>query len=166
MIYVATRRAHWSAAPSVFKFFGTTVMCGAAAVAWLTVLGPADGGTGRPSLRGLLVVVLITAVSKLGFEVTVLRHLRERQHTVWKRVALLMVRDLHDLTLARFLLGILGGVLLPAALLASLGPRATVAGGTIAAVTAMFLFLVAGELLERHLFFKAAPASRMPGGLV
>ncbi len=165
MIYVATRRAHWSAAPSIFKFFGTTVMCGAAAVAWLAVLGPADGGAGRTSLRGLLVVVLIAAVSKLGFEVAVLRHLRERQHTVWKRVALLMVRDLHNLTLARFLLGILGGVLLPAALLASLGPGVTIAGGTIVAVTAMFLFLVAGELLERHLFFKAAPASRMPGGL-
>ena len=42
---------------------------------------------------------------------------------------------------------------------------AQVTPGLMAMAVVAFLFCLAGELLERYLFFAAAPASKMPGGL-
>jgi DMSO reductase anchor subunit len=103
-------------------------------------------------------VLLVSASLKLAVEASTFGHLRDRQHTVWKRIALVMSRDLRTVTTWRFLTGIAGGVVAPAlCLLAGVGAPAL-------AVVALLL-MAAGELLERYLFFKAAPASRMPGGL-
>jgi DMSO reductase anchor subunit len=151
MIYAATRRSHWNGASTGFKFLGTTGLLGAAATCALPVL------RGGAPPRAALFVVLALAACKLAYEAGVVRHLRDRQHTTLKRVALLMVRDLRGVTLARFVTGGLGGVALPAALLhGSAGPAAAVA---------MLVLLLAGELAERHLFFTAAPPSHMPGAL-
>jgi DMSO reductase anchor subunit len=144
------------------KFFGTTVILGTATVAALTaVTAAARGGSsflGSQAGQALLAVLLVSASLKLGLEASVFSHLRDRQLTVWKRMALVMSRDLGALTAWRFIAGIAGGVLLPAlCLLASRGAPAV-------AVLALAL-LAAGELLERYMFFKAAPASRMPGAL-
>jgi formate dehydrogenase iron-sulfur subunit len=150
MVYAATRRVHWRLTATGPRFFGTTVVLGAAAAAAISAV------TGAPGVvRGLAAVVLVTAAAKLVTEATVLRHLRGHAHTVGKRVASLMVGDLRGPTVARFLCGALGGLLLPAVVLA---------GAPMAALPALGLVL-AGEILERYLFFKAAPPSRMPGGL-
>jgi hypothetical protein len=69
-----------------------------------------------------------------------------------------MLRDLAPATRARFVSGALGGLALPAIALLS-GTRFP------ALAIAMFALLLCGELCERYLFFKAAPPSRMPGGL-
>jgi formate dehydrogenase iron-sulfur subunit len=143
MIYAATRRAHWAAAPTALKFVGTTVILGAAASA---VFVP------TPALRAAL---MVASIAKLAFEAAGLRHLRARQHSVGKRVALLMTRDLRGVTLARFVAGVAGGVVLPA-----LG-----AAPSVGLRILMLALLLGGELAERSLFFKAAPPSRMPGGL-
>jgi len=152
MIYAATRRSHWSAPVTAAKFAGTSIVLGVAAALAL------GGGRGIGT-RALLATLLLAAGVKLLCELAVLRHLRERQHTVMKRVALLMVRDLHVPTFFRFVAGALGGVAIPGVLLA-FGDAAA------APVAAAFALLLAGELLERYLFFRAAPPSRMPGGLV
>jgi hypothetical protein len=83
-------------------------------------------------------------------------------------VALVMIRDLERQTLARFLCGGVGGIVIPGLTLMVL-PETLAGGGftpglRVAMVAALVLLLV-GELLERYLFFKSAPASRMPGGL-
>ena len=92
--------------------------------------------------------------------------MRDPHHSVLKRSALLMVRDLRAVTLARFICGALGGLALPALALGV----ASRAGGAppplIGVLTiAIFLLCLAGELSERYLFFAAAPPSKMPGGL-
>src|SRR5439155_17935252 len=112
--------------------------------------------------------VMAAAFCKLLAEAMALRHLRGDRHTVMKRVALVMTRDLHGYTLARFVFGGVGGIVIPGLTLMVL-PVSLAGGGfsvglRVAAMVALSL-LVAGELLERYLFFKAAPASRMPGGL-
>jgi hypothetical protein len=66
-----------------------------------------------------------------------------------------MVGPLASVTIARFVCGTLGAVVLPA--LASLA-------GTPVALGALGLCL-AGELAERYLFFAAAAPARMPGSL-
>jgi Fe-S-cluster-containing dehydrogenase component/DMSO reductase anchor subunit len=140
MVYEATRRPSWRLHRVAPLFLLSTVILGAATV---LVVAPAT-----PRLTELLAAA--TGL-KLLLEATGFLHLRSRRHTALKRRAILMAGDLVRISIARFLCGAVGGLALP--LLAS---------GRIGAAFALALVLT-GELLERHLFFAAATASRMPG---
>ena len=157
MVYVATRRAQWSAAQTGIRFFGTMLSLGAVSVMSVYV---ATGGIFDRVSRGLLEVILIVTVTKIAHESSILLHYRQRQFSVLKRVALLMLGDLAKVTLVRVALACFGGVFLPILLLsgATSGLSRLVCGS-------MFVTLLTAELLERYLFFRAAPASRMPGGI-
>ncbi|HXU80626.1 MAG TPA: DmsC/YnfH family molybdoenzyme membrane anchor subunit, partial [Polyangia bacterium] len=171
MVYAATRRAHWRGSLTGPRFFATTLLLGASAVLMVSlVTAGALGGTEQSArlVRALFLVVMAASGGKLLCEASVFRHLKGKRHTVGKRVALVMIRDLERPTLARFLCGGVGGIVIPGLALMVL-PEVLAGGGfspglRVAAVAALLL-LLAGELLERYLFFKAAPASRMPGGL-
>jgi hypothetical protein len=91
-------------------------------------------------------VLMAATALKLAAEASVFVHLKDRRHTPLKRTAILMCGDLSHLTAARFACGAIGGLLLP---------LVGLPGGLV--------FCVAGEWLERHLFFAATTASRMPG---
>jgi formate dehydrogenase iron-sulfur subunit len=157
MVYAATRRAHWRGSLTGFRFFTTTVVLGAATT---YAVGAASSG-GAFAHRGLLLGLLIASAScKLAFEASLLVHRRNRQHTVEKRMALLLTRELGLLSLFRFTSGLTGGILIPWLLLA-----APAGSALVGLPCAMLLLLLGGELAERFSFFAAAPASRMPGGL-
>jgi hypothetical protein len=111
--------------------------------------------------RALLWIVLAGSAIKLAFEASALLSARDRRSSALKRMALVMVGDLAAHTGARFACGIAGGILLPLAI--GLGPLEASATRGLALV--LLGLVLAGELLERYLFFRAAPASRMPGGL-
>ncbi len=165
MVYAATRRAHWAGVHTGIRFFGTTAVLGVAGT--LAVVEVSSALVARPGYsaaptRALLTALLAAAALKLAADASVLAQLGHRQHTAGKRVALLMVGDLRRVTVARFLLGAIGGLLVPGWLL-WLGAERT--GDHPIAASLALLALLAGELLERRLFFQAAPASRMPGGL-
>ncbi len=105
--------------------------------------------------------------AKLTLELAVFRHLSLRRMTPLKRSALLMTGDLSNATLARFALGVLGGVILPLLLV---GEAATLSGGAglvqfVVLTGLLFAACLAGELLERYLFFTACAAPQMPGGI-
>ena len=87
--------------------------------------------------------------------------------TPLKRSALLLTRELSSVTLARFALGLLGGVLMPLLLLDAAARRRRARACVQFAATTGLLFVacLAGELLERYLFFAACAAPRMPGGI-
>ena len=74
-----------------------------------------------------------------------------------------MSRPLANVTLARFCTGAAGGLALPLLLLYSRSsadsPR------VVGIVIAAFSLLLAGEILERYLFFTAVVRQKMPGGL-
>jgi DMSO reductase anchor subunit len=160
-VYVATRREQWSAAQTGIKFFGTTLVLGCAAVFLVSAftLRLAPGSDGYPLT--LLWVVLGVGATKLAFEAGALLRVRERRNSALKRMALVMLGDLRRLTLARFACGALGAIALPV-LMCSVRLEAS---ATRACSVGLLAALLAGELLERYLFFRAAPASRMPGGL-
>jgi hypothetical protein len=102
------------------------------------------------------------AISKLLLEASLFRWLWSPSTSSWKRSAQLHVGPLSEITLARFACGILGGAILP--LIAWNQSPATsepLARGIVIAAAAVAL--LAGELLERYLFFAAAAAPRMPG---
>jgi Fe-S-cluster-containing dehydrogenase component/DMSO reductase anchor subunit len=167
MVYVATKREQWASTHTGVRFFGSTIILGAAlvlAVSALTAPGALAAGLSAPASlervsRTLVLLVLIGTLVKLSFEGSLLLHARDRHHSAHKRVALVMLHDLQNATLARFALAGVGGVLLPLLVSGSRG------GASLPATAAMVVLLVAGELTERYLFFRASPASRMPGGL-
>jgi len=147
MIYVDTRREFWSAGQSFTKFFGTVLLLGAASA--LAFSGSAL----------LAVLVIVTAAGKLAFEHRIFRHLPDEGASgqgPLNKTARLLAGELGFIARARIALGLIGGVLLPA--LYFLTPTTTLA------VTALAL-CVAGELLERYLFFTAVVTRKMPGGI-
>ena len=163
MVYVATGRAQWAATPTGIKFFGTALALGASSVlaVGLWSAGPAAPGAGIDHVaEALLGVVLAASGIKLALDASLLAHSRDRQLSTEKRMARVMLGDLRLVTGLRLGLSLAGGITLPALLLGtSLGDKPH------AAVVAMVLLLLGGEIAERILFFRAAPASRMPGSL-
>jgi formate dehydrogenase iron-sulfur subunit len=172
MIYVFTQRECWSFVRVGVKFALTAALLGVAG-AWFSIL-LATVANPSPALMALIRThgptlcraLMAVAVAKLAYEAAIFRHLLLARMTPLRRSAMLLTRDLSNVTLARFALGLLGGVLMPALLLAEL-PSLTSAGLTQFTVMTGLLFAanLAGELLERYLFFTACAAPRMPGGV-
>ena len=84
---------------------------------------------------------------------------------VWpdgKRSALLLSGQLALVARWRFGLGVAGGVFLGLAVWASTAPGAA---ALVFLALCAALALLAGEVLERTLFFRALSSSHMPGGL-
>jgi hypothetical protein len=110
--------------------------------------------------------MVLTAV-KLIWEAVIFRHLLLRRMTPLRRSAMLLSRDLSNTMMARFALGVLGGLLMPAILS---GKAAMIAGDAelvqfTATAGLLFIACLVGELLERYLFFAACATPRMPGGI-
>ena len=168
MLYHATQRRWWSGGRTGFKFALTAAVLGLAAIlsgafgAAILSGGPFSAeliAFGRRGAQGLALLTML----KLTGEASILLHLRDHQQGDLKRTALLLWGDLRPLTLWRFSLGGLGGVVLPLSLLTNLAADAQWAALT--GSLAGFLALLAGEILERATFFSALSAPRMPGGL-
>ncbi len=170
MIYAFTQRAFWSFPLTATRFALTTMLLGIAAT-WVTLLALAvinNGPVTRLLIRrGDLVCegLMIVTVTKLAFEALIFRHLLRKQTTPLKRSALLMTGPLVRWTQARFALGLIGGLLMPAILRTLIGDVAPSSPSMLATSAALFVACLAGELLERYLFFAAVAAPRMPGTL-
>ena len=168
MLYHVTQRRWWSGGRTGFKFALTSAVLGLATILSGTFAVAVLGGEslsaeliafGRSGAQGLAALTLL----KLAGEASVLFHLRDHRQGDLKRTALLLWGDLRPLTLWRFFLGGLGGVLLPLALLTTLTPDSLAAALTGSLVS--LLALLAAEIIERMTFFSALSAPRMPGGL-
>ena len=174
MVYDYTKRDFWNGPATAGRFFLTTAVLGFAA-AWLPLLIAAAGDDaelaaaavdryGAVLCRGL---VAATA-AKLLFEAALFRHLAARSTTSLKRTAWLMTGALSNVTTARFAAGVLGGLAMPGLLLWSRVPAPAGHGPDLAflvLVGMLFAACLAGELLERYLFFTAVASPRMPGTL-
>ena len=174
MVYDYTKRDFWNGPATAGRFFLTTAVLGLAA-AWLPLSIVAAGSDGElaaaaidrygPLLcRGLIVAT----AAKLLFEAAVFRHLASRSTTSLKRTAWLMTGALCNVTMARFAAGLLGGLAMPGLLLLSRVPAPPGQGQDLVfavLVGMLFVACLAGELLERYLFFAAVASPRMPGTL-
>ena len=168
MIYQDTRRKFWSGTTTALKFFGTTCLLGPATILFAATLQAVfttslQTQSAFTELTDFLSVALIaTGTVKLAGELLVFRHLRDAVFSPLKRTALLMSGELGEATTIRFLSGALGGVVLPLVLLLQKpAPGVATLGITLWAL----VFSVAGELLERYLFFTAVIHPKMPGGM-
>ncbi len=172
MIYALPQRELWNPARTSVRFAITAAWLGMATL-WfssllLAALRPSTLAasvvqeTGRPLCAGLLFV----AALKLLWEAALFARLLSRNMTSLRRSALLMTRELANVTLARFALGLLGGIFAPGLLLLRFSSGAEVSQAALLIFTSvLFAASLAGELLERYLFFAAAAGPRMPGGI-
>jgi len=154
MIYHATRKAWWTASRTGFKFGMTAALLGLATT--LLTLAIAGVELPRTTVTALSELVVAASVLKGAGELAVLVHLRDKRYTELKRSAVLLTRDLRGWLIGRMVALVLGGIVLP-----QLNAR----GDHLPALIASFVLLLAGELLERTLFFAAASAHRMPGAI-
>jgi Fe-S-cluster-containing dehydrogenase component/DMSO reductase anchor subunit len=160
MVYVVTRRAQWSVAQTGVKFFGTALVLGAASTLAFHASADAPDAFHRLAPVPCVLVLVVTAL-KLALDAAVLRHRRDPRHSVLKRMAVVMLGDLRAATTLRLACAFAGGCLAPLVLaVVGYGGPFVVPGTAL-----MLLLLLVAELAERYLFFRAAPPSRMPGGL-
>lgn len=171
MIYHCTRRALWNGAPTAVRFLLTTILLGTSTALFTTFAGaaivssPSAGNAVGRIAEILLPILIATTAVKLVFEASLFGHLGSKQNTPLKRSALLMTGDLAQATKWRFALGIAGGIILPTMCILQGRAGSSLSLISQAMIAAQFALLVAGEVLERYLFFTAVVASRMPGGL-
>ena len=169
MIYYRTRRPTWGGTRTLFRFLGTSVWLGLATAMFAAMIPAAihpdlDVGEVMTELTAQLGKALVfCAIAKLTFEASDFLHLLDRHQTPHKRLASLLTKELSGLTTARFALGAVGGIVLPLSLMMEGDHSAPVKW--LATVTVMFVMSVAGELLERTLFFMTAVSPRMPGAI-
>jgi Fe-S-cluster-containing dehydrogenase component/DMSO reductase anchor subunit len=161
MVYVATRRAQWSGARTGLKFFGTALVLGAATVLTVCASTAVAAEPFDRVCRSLFWLVAVVTGVKVAFDAGVLRYRRDLRQSVFKRTALVMLGELRRATILRFGLALAGGVIVPL-FLASVEWKGR---GVVPATIMMLALLTMGELTERYLFFRTAPASRMPGGI-
>ncbi len=173
MIYASVRRELWNFSRTVIRFTLTSAILGLATV-WLSLAGldllwPTESHLALITIAGpnICYGLMFVTLAKLGWEAMLLRHLFSRAMTSMKRSALLMVRDLANPAVARFAFGTLGGLVAPALMLRQFSATTLSHGQLELAITTLLLFgaSLAGELLERYLFFAAVAAPRMPGGI-
>ncbi len=173
MIYVFTQRECWSFVRTSVRFALSGAILGVALI-WLSMLilalaspSPSLFEMAREFGPALCRTLVALAVAKLLFEVSIFRHLGSRKMTPLKRSAMLMTGELSNATLARFALGLLGGILLPLMLASEAATLSSSDGLVRFTILTGLLFAacLAGELLERYLFFTACAAPRMPGGI-
>jgi Fe-S-cluster-containing dehydrogenase component/DMSO reductase anchor subunit len=172
MIYASTRRPFWSAARTSLKFFLTCAVLGLpiALVVWLIAAGCLSELTVDRVMAGYGLaicgsIVVLTAL-KLLIEAAIFTALASKQFTPLKRTALLMAGELGPTTLQRFAMGLTGGIVLPAVLAGPYllkSPSGHSPLFVACAVTLSLILLVAGELLERYMFFAAVVVPKMPG---
>ena len=169
MVYAFTQKAFWTFPLTATRFFLTTAVLGIAAV-WLTLLLMSSSGNAQAAeiivRRGNLIcqALMISAALKLAFDASIFRHLLLKQTTVMKRSALLMTGPLSRVTMWRFVSGAFGGLVMPVVML-RLMPGASSQAMVLGSAAALFVACLAGELLERYLFFAAVASPRMPGTL-
>ena len=151
MIYVDTRRPFWNAPMTFGKFFGTTLLLGGAGALLLRT----------PVLPVIaLAAIVLGMVLKLASENRVFRFLVDEQSphlNALNKTALLLTGRFGRVSRVRVACVVAGGMVLPSVIL--LGG----ASGPALPVVALLLCVV-GELIERHLFFVAEVAPKMPGG--
>jgi formate dehydrogenase iron-sulfur subunit len=164
MVYAATLKRFWSFAHSAMRFFTTTLALGlSATLAAAVTAGALDASVALAGTRSLCATLIVVVLLKLGYELSLLGHLRDKQQSELKRSALLLAGELAPLLRWRLAAGVLGGLALP--LLLWLRLPDTLAALEVALAFATLATMLAGELLERLLFFAAVSSPRMPGAL-
>jgi DMSO reductase anchor subunit len=162
MIYADTHRPFWSLGRSSLRFFGSVVVLGAAASLSCATAAALWGARVPAALvDGLGAMGAAAILVKLCAELADLRHRDDRTPSAVERSARLMLGALRRTLQLRIAFAVAGLSLLLLLLALPHGAGPVIAG----LASTSFALLLVGELLERHLFFRAEAAPAMPGML-
>ena len=159
MIYVDTHREFWKASQCFGKFFGTTALLGAAIL--LAVQSLSASGSSTLVIAALLVIA--ATAFKQAVELRIFRSFVSKNRVVLEplnKTARLLVDELGAITRLREGCAVFGGFICPL-LTIMLFVSGNSAWHTFGVAT--LVLSLAGELLERYLFFTAVVTVRMPG---
>lgn len=156
MIYVDTGRSVWAMRRTGGRFAGSALLLGALGAA----VSACIANVGADLAIALCAIASLTAIFKLGFELSALRHLGRPGFDALQRSAALLRGALRPLLVAR-----VGATTAALSLLGIAGWSTGAAGNPLLAGLLVLAFLLAlgGELLERHLYFRAEAERAMPG---
>jgi Fe-S-cluster-containing dehydrogenase component/DMSO reductase anchor subunit len=169
MVYHVVRREFWRALYGGIKFAGTGVVLGLATAMVTTAITWAW----RPDVPSAIApyplcataIGLIAATSaKLAFEAWIVRGFARSERMTLRKTAILLTGTLRRPARLRQLLGLTGGVILPALAIAAAAwgnPRTSAAVAIVALAAS-----IGAEIAERYLFFTAVVRPKMPGGLL
>ena len=167
MLYAVTRRRWWSAGRTMVRFGLTALVLGLATT--LVTSGAVAVGLDRfqefrQAGAKLCWALSAASLTKLIVDGSVMAHLYDKQLTELKRTAMLLRGELQPVAVLRALAALVFGVALPLLLAEQLRGTSEVGGLiTVVVLSASFLGLLVGEMIERALFFKASSAPKMPG---
>jgi Fe-S-cluster-containing dehydrogenase component/DMSO reductase anchor subunit len=169
MVYHAVRRPFWNASYVGIKFAGTAAVLGlATALASLSTgavgrPGPPSGVSSVPLWSIALGLMAITS-GKLWYERRLSHFFSLSKVGPLQQTALLLRGALKRPARLRFLLGFVGGIVVPGLAMASTawGHPGLTAALAILALAAS----IGAESIERYLFFTAVVRPKMPGGLL
>jgi Fe-S-cluster-containing dehydrogenase component/DMSO reductase anchor subunit len=159
MVYRATPRPLWRSQRTTLKFFSTAIILGASTF----LFSAAVSGLNVAHLMrdfGSVVAGLLMAASavKLVIAYRFLAHLKDKELTSLKKSAWLMQNVFGSVTHISLVSGLMGGVLLPIALIVN-----TSTVGAVVIATLCFILTLTAEFSERYLFFTCAVSPKMPG---
>ena len=160
MIYHDTHRDFWHLRWSGLKFLGTTVLLGTATVLWISSVTSPPGSI----LETLAGLTALFGLLKLATELPILHSLRVEDYSPLHKTALLLSGSFGPLHRVRIALGWIGAIVLPAVLWVQLSATGS-APLLVVQTAAIVLLCLAGELIERRLFFTAVQPVQMPGGV-
>ncbi|HEY3854047.1 MAG TPA: DmsC/YnfH family molybdoenzyme membrane anchor subunit [Verrucomicrobiae bacterium] len=151
MIYADTRRPTWAASVVFPKFLGATLLLG-------TTIGGMLTAFSAPKLMPALITPsAITRVALFSWEMTKLFRARHNPKSPLQRSARTELKLLGHVLVARGFLFALATALSMLAIFVK--PQI----GFNWAIVVLAAITVASQLLEKHVFFAACPAPRMPG---
>jgi DMSO reductase anchor subunit len=153
MIYRDTRRPSWAAAIVFPKFFGATLLLG-------TTMGGMLSVRSAPRLMpGLMTIAAIARAALFSWEMGTLFRARRNPASPLQRSARTELKLLGHVLVARGFLFALATSLSVLAIFVK--PQL----GFYWVAIALAGTTVVSQLLEKHVFFAACPAPRMPGGI-
>lgn len=166
MVYRDTKRILWDTPMTAFKFYMTTALLGtmtvmAVSLSVCALHSPQNFMDVLTAVAVPLIKLGVTlAIAKIMAEVYLFSHLHAPALTEIKKSALLMAGPLRVWSMQRFIYAMAGGIAMPVIFLAVhayLTPA-----WMLVWVYAMALITLAGELMERYLFFRAVIPLKMP----
>lgn len=163
MVYKVTRRPFWDHQGTIWKFFLTTGILGISSGLFLMMIFSGMSievmkSRFMPAFENLCLSLVVMTSVKLIIEAAIFCHMADYELTSLKKTALLMTGRFRRVMSLRFLCGVVGGMVLPAALLIS-------RGGVSLFLVLMLIFVLSltGEFLERYLFFRTVVPLKMSG---
>lgn len=169
MIYDDCKKELWRGSITGLKFFGTALGLGFSTILTAS-LGAlyflkADNPGNHSYITALALLMTGTFCAKLLWEASIFRHLKDPGYSMSKRSALVMINHLGTPTRARYVCGVVGGIILPLIIykLSQQPVNESNLKNLLILSVISFVISLAGEFCERFLFFAAGVSKKMPG---